>query len=548
MERRIYPAMAALLAALAGCGGSGGDDAGESPAPLDAAAACQALASFSVPASGIGLPTRGASISSATLVPGTDALPEHCRVNGSIASVDFTAASINFSAALPTNWNRKLMHHGGGGWDGTVVNPTIRGGGQHSGPTSLQRGYAVFGSDSGHNDPTGVNASFALNAEQLQNFAGDQLKKTRDAVMALVLKRYGTAPTKTYFQGGSEGGRESITAILQYPNDYDGVITLYPVYNWFSSFYKWHMIGRAMRANNGAGHLSPAKLGTLRAAELAACDAQDGVADGLISNVKACSFDPQVLLCPGGVDQGDSCLSQAQLATVQLMNSSATLPYPLANGNTYVPRYYAGTEWINQPGTSQLGLSPTYTNGLDRAGLGIIPLFGDSLVRYVIRQDAGTDTMGFDPMQPGSALARVQQASAMLDKTSTDISAFLARGGKWLMAHGLADELPLADGTEALYRQLVARYGQGPLDAGLRFYTIPGYGHGHGAFMATGGMPTLDALEAWVEQGVAPGNLVVTDTNPGANRTRPMCVFPGWPKYSGSGDVNAAASYTCVTD
>jgi feruloyl esterase len=130
--------------------------------------------------------------------------------------------------------------------------------------------------------------------------------------------------------------------------------------------------------------------------------------------------------------------------------------------------------------------------------------------------------------------------------TNPDISAFIARGGKWILSHGLSDELAHVNGTTAYYQQMVAKIGQAGLDKSVRYYTIPGYGHGQGPFQASNGVPTLDALEAWVEQGVAPSNLVVTDTNAGATRTRPMCVFPTWPKYKGSGDANAAASFDCV--
>lgn len=552
MNRILNFAIAALTIAFSGCGGSGSDTPmlmGSGVAdvpPMNPQAACDALAGFKVAASSIDLPTGGAAIASATFVPATSKLAEHCRVNGSITSMDPSAASINFSAALPTAWNKKLMHFGGGGWNGIVADPTGIGGATSSGAPPLARGYAVFGSDSGHNDPTIVNASFALNDEQLKNFAADQLKKTRDVVMAIVFRRYGERPIKTYFQGGSEGGRESMAVIQRFPNDYDGVITLYPVFNWFSSFFKWQMVGRAMRLNNGAGYLSAAKIQTLRAAELAACDQLDGVKDGIISNVNACSFDPQTLLCAGGDD--DKCLSQAQVATVRVLNSSATLPYSLANENRYIPKYYAGTEWLGGFGGAGLGNSPTYTNGFDLVGLGPVHLFGDSLVRFVIKQDPSAETLTFDPENPGGYLARVQEASRLLDMTDPDISAFIARGGKWIMTHGLSDELPMADGTETYYRRLVSKYGQSQLDGILRFYTIPGFGHAHGSFDATGGMPVLDALEAWVERGVPPADLVVTDMNPGANRTRPMCVFPRWPKYKGSGDINAAANYACATD
>ena len=83
----------------------------------------------------------------------------------------------------------------------------------------------------------------------------------------------------------------------------------------------------------------------------------------------------------------------------------------------------------------------------------------------------------------------------------------------------------------------------------MRFYLVPGYSHFGGvSFNATQGMAVFPALEEWVEKGVAPATLVATDTNAGANnRTRPMCVYNAWPQYKGTGDINLASSFRCVS-
>jgi len=539
------PSSAGLLAIsmglfAAGCGGDHDGPPSASTSP-SAASLCQGLSSMTVAASQIGLPTTGATVTSASFVAASATMPEYCRVTGVIASVDSSAQSIEFAAALPTSWNKKVFQLGGGGWDGSVVDVTGPNGiAALDAKTPLQRGYATFGSDSGH-EANSSDASFLLNEEQLDNFVGDQLKKTHDTVMAIITARYGQVPAKTYFHGGSEGGRESMTVIQRFPTDYDGVITLYPVFNWFADFFKWQDVGRAMRLNGGVGWLSATKLALLHASELGACDTLDGAADGLISNVNACTFDPHVIRCPSGADEGDSCLSDAQVQTVTTIYGSSTLPYALANNWTLIPNYHAGTEWA-----AQLGTSPVFTYGGDFAGLGAIQGFADSLIRYGIMQDPNADTLSFDPANPGTYLARVQALSAKFDRTDPDISKFIAHGGKWILVHGLSDELPVETSTIAYYDELVSNFGQSALDQTLRFYTVPGFGHAHGSFDAAGGLTTIDALEAWAEQGQAPGNLVVTDTNAGANRTRPLCVYPTWPKYNGSGSLNSASSYTCA--
>ena len=136
----------------------------------------------------------------------------------------------------------------------------------------------------------------------------------------------------------------------------------------------------------------------------------------------------------------------------------------------------------------------------------------------------------------------------MLDATNTDISAFVARDGRWILAHGLVDQLPLALATVEYYESLVDRYAGRNSTSRCDFYTIPGFAHTGGPFAAENGIPSLDALEASVERGVAPGNLIASDVRPGnVNRSRPMCIYPAWPKYKGTGDVNSAASFECVT-
>jgi feruloyl esterase len=485
------------------------------------------------------------------LKPATADFPEYCAVDGTIASVDATAEPIKFSLALPSDWNKRLMHLGGGGFNGTVVQPT--GGAQTSGPMPLQRRYAVVGSDSGHSSKDGQNIGvFALNDEQLRNFTHEQLKKTRDVATDLIRRRYGAVQEKSYFIGGSEGGRESMMVVQRFPADYDGVFTLFPVFNWTSAMFKWLAIGNAMRSNEGAGWLNTAKAKLLLDAEVAACDGLDGVNDGLISNVKACSFDASTLRCSGGADTGDVCLSDAQIATTRVISSRQQFNYSMANGFRSVPAYDPGAAFVPAFYGSMLGSSPTFDlssvlTGAGPATLGYVHNFGDAFTRFFIMRDANADTLGFDITQPGAHLARVQEVSALVDATSIDISAFMARGGRWIMAHGLADPLPLASATTEYYESLVAKYGRAELDKTMRYYTIPGFGHLGGLFAAENGIPALDALEAWVERGVAPGHLVATDTNTGpVNRSRPMCVFPAWPKYKGSGDVNVASSFDCV--
>jgi hypothetical protein len=553
------PITVAIALSLVACGGSSDDESVPNPTELSAQQRCERLAGVQVAADKIGLPTGGATVSAASLKPATADLPEYCAVDGSIASVDTSAEPIKFALALPTDWNRRFMHLGGAGFNGSVVSTTINNSASVSGQIPLQRRYAVVGSDSGHSAKANENIGvFALNDEQLRNFAYEQLKKTRDVATELINQRYGMVQEKSYFIGGSEGGRESMMVVQRFPADYDGVFTLFPVFNWTSAMFKWLTIGNTMRSNAGAGWLNPAKSKLLMETEVEACDSLDGANDGIISNVNACSFDPATLRCAGGMDTGDSCLSDAQIATTKVIYSRQEFQYRMANGSNSIPAYYPGAYFapysIGSFVLNPLGITPTLEissvlDGSSLINLGLVHNFGDSFTRYFIARDPNFDTLNFDVTQPGAHLARVQEVSALMDATSTDISAFIGRGGRWIMAHGLADPLPLASATAEYYESLVTKYGRAALDKTMRYYTIPGFAHSQGQFAADNQIPALDALEAWVERGVEPGTLVVTDVNSGpVKRSRPMCIYPAWPKFKSGGDINVASSFDCVTE
>ena len=154
------------------------------------------------------------------------------------------------------------------------------------------------------------------------------------------------------------------------------------------------------------------------------------------------------------------------------------------------------------------------------------------------------NSLSLDPEHPGPWANRISELSSQLD-TSTDISEFAARGGKLLLAHGLADELVCTRATEQYYQRLQAQLGPSYVDRFVRYYEVPGYGHAFSSvFNAT--WDSLTALERWAERGTAPSGQVTTDSIGVPGRTRPLCDYPKWPQYKGSGDVNQASSFACV--
>ena len=166
---------------------------------------------------------------------------------------------------------------------------------------------------------------------------------------------------------------------------------------------------------------------------------------------------------------------------------------------------------------------------------------GDQTTRYLLLRDPSADSLTFEVAKHVSAL---QALSARLDASDADLSAFRQRGGKLLLMHGTVDMAVTPHNTTAFYERLKTRFGD-ELGTFVRYYVAPGFGHGDGNFVV--GWDSLGTLDAWVDRGVPPGPQVVTDTNRAtAGRSRPLCEYPLYPKYNGTGEVSAAASFTCT--
>jgi feruloyl esterase len=557
----------ATIATIAGCGSSSTNDAA---APADTqlanvkgAVSCASLAGMTVPVAAIGLPTSGATVSAAVPVTDTDsagAARDYCKVTGTINPVDPNAAPIRFEVNLPASWNQRALQMGGGGTDGTVVT----GLGSYTAqpatqPTALAQGFVTLGSDSGHNadkDPA-FDTHFALNQEQLLNFGQFQVKKTLDTARAIMKAYYAQAPRYTYFIGGSQGGHEAFDAAQRYPDDYSGVVAQYPAYNVVNMHLGSQAQAQAIYGKQSgvasAAWMNPAKVALLVKSVANACDGLDGAADGIISNVRACNAAYTIdtvkasLRCPDGQDAGDTCLSDAQIGAVAKIASPVNFGFAFSGGSTSYPRWpilEGATFLSNHLGKSDTALNPPIVPFDPVAGSAFQLLPASGTIKGIITQDFNTDALAFDP---NAWVNRIQTASGWLDASSTDLSRFKAKGGKMLLTHGTIDDSITPYNTIAYYQKLVAANGQASVDEFVRFYLIPGFGHGNGIFLAR--WDSLAALQAWVERGVAPGNLVASDGNTGtatAGRTRPLCTYSQYPRYAGSGDVNAAGSFSCV--
>ena len=538
-----------------------------SPARAAVAATCEQL-SGTIPASAIGLPTTGATVTAST-VAATATLGEYCKALVAIHPVDTKAPDILAQVNLPTAWNGKAYMQGGGGYDGSIPNTTVNfTNGPVGKPSPLAQGFATFSSNSGHvaNGLGSQDGSFAVNAEALHNFAGDALKKTRDAAVYLIVERYGKAPSRSYFVGGSSGGREALWVVQNTPRDFDGAVSMYPAWNAASLDLQFGRITRAL-AKPGA-YPNPAKQLVWVKAVIAACDELDGLKDGLVSNVAACHFNPQAVRCAGGADTGDTCLSDAQIAAIRVYGTPLFIPYRTGSGEFFYPGFsvFVGADLTgsldlnSQQPTSAIMTSDQAANAACSPATQSCPyksmpyfsVFWDQWVKYFITGDSHFDSLTLDPQRPGPYRERISDLLGLQDVNKTDLSAFQKRGGKLLLMHGLADGLVATDATTEYYLRMIGDMGLNRVRSFARYYTIPGLGHVFGSPRTAGGgffagWDPLPALEAWVEKGQAPSGLVATDQNAATSgRTRPVCEWPSWPKYNGSGDPNSASSFTCA--
>ncbi|UQA59829.1 tannase/feruloyl esterase family alpha/beta hydrolase [Polyangium aurulentum] len=515
-HRAAYHALlGALTMTLLACG-----DDGQSPPGADAGAdadtpvktpqeACDALA---------GVTIGEAKLSEPTLVAAANGIGEHCKVTGLMGT------SLRFELYLPTEWNKKLLYAGGGGWDGSIPTGILR-------PWDTSGGYVTVASNGGHDDPTG--AVFLNNPEVKKDFGYLQIHKVLGAVQAIVEERYGEGPARKYFEGCSNGGREALIQATRWPEDFDGVVARAPAYSFTELMLAFNNNMKHMLGTPG-GEISAAKAATITSAVLEKCDALDGIADGVVSNVAACAFDPASLLCPAG--DSDTCLTQEQIKTAQAIYGEFKLP----DGTSIYPGWGPG-------GEGDFGGFPPWLIAIP--GMVPVPLqmsFAEAIIRNWFLSDPSYDTFQFEPEKHS---AEIEQAADILD-ASTDLKAFFARKGKLILVHGTNDWAISYKGSIKYWNGVAESVGgEAARDASMEFFLQPGVQHCWGG----SGADTVDlvsALSSWVEEGKPPSSQSIVssklDMAGAVQFQRPLCEYPDYPRYNGSGDPNAAASYTCT--
>jgi feruloyl esterase len=434
-------------------------------------------------------------------------LPSFCRV--AVTLTPSSDSDIKVEVWLPSaTWNSKYMAVGNGGWAGVISYPAMA--------DALRRGYATSSTDTGH---VGGSGSFALgHPEKLIDFAYRSEHEMTVTTKAIVDAFYGSAPRLSYWNGCSTGGRQGLKEAQMFPNDYDGIIAGAPANRTAISLW----IADAV-LKDPASYIPPSKYPVIHQAAVAACDAHDGVKDGLIDDPRKCHFDPAVLMCKNG--DAPSCLTAPQVKAAKQIYSPAVNP---RTGKELFASLVPGTElgW----GVQALGPEPS-SNIYDQ-------------YRYVVFKDPKWDwkTFNFDTdVEKGD-----RPENLIMNATNPNMDPFFSHGGKLLLYHGWSDPNVPTLNTIKYYDSVVQTLG-GPAKASekVRLFLAPGMGHCGGG-EGPNQFDMVSALEQWVERGKAPDVVQASHATDGrVDRTRPLCRYPQVATYAGTGDPNDAASFSC---
>jgi feruloyl esterase len=472
-----------------------------------AAASCEGLASLKLPDTTITAAERNAKGSFDE--PEGRQPPGSCRVAAMLTPSKESRIKIEVWLPL-SGWNGKLQAVGNGGWSGSIPSGPLN--------AALARGYAAVATDTGHE---GGGGPWMQNREKLIDFGYRAVHEMTAKAKAIVESFYGTAPRFSYFTGCSGGGRQALMEAQRYPDDFDGIVAGSPSLNATgrAAFSMW--VAQNLR-KEPASDLPEKKYALIHKAVLDACDATDGVADGVIENPTRCTFDPQVLLCKAA--DAESCLTSAQVAAAR---------------SIYQPLVDAGTRKAIAPGLSygsELGWA-TF-GGQQPFGLGL------QMFQYLVFNDPTWDfrTLNFD-----SHMTLVGKAEAgVVNAMNPDLRPFFASGGKLIQYHGWADPQIQPLSSVEYYESALKRMG-GPAKVAdnYRLFMVPGMAHCGGG-EGTSQFDMLSSLERWVEKGEAPDSIPASRiVNGRVDRRRPLCPYPQQATYKGSGDINDAANFTC---
>ncbi len=435
-------------------------------------------------------------------------LPAFCRVI--LKLTPSSDSDIRVEVWLPlSGWNHKIQGAGNGGLSGAIPYPALA--------VALEAGYAAAGTDAGH---VGENADFvAGHPEKLVDFAYRAIHEMTVAAKTIVSAHYDARPLRSYFISCSTGGRQALIEAQRYPDDFDGIVAgdpswdqmrLYAARVWLNTYVN----------RSPAAVIPPSKYPMIHDAVLAACDARDGVKDGVIEDPPRCTFAYAKLTCANG-DRSD-CLTSDQVQTAKAMTSP--IRDPKSGAVLHPGRYYPGSElgWGGVAGPSPSGES--------HEGMRKIVFSPEWDYRSI--------------KVPDDVERAVEADKGLLYGGDADLSRFFKRGGKLLMYHGWADPLVSPDTSLIMFKRINETVGPAA-GTSVALFMVPGMAHCQGG-PGTDQFDKVAAVDRWVESGTKPQSIPASHITGGVvERTRPLCAYPATAHYTGSGSTDDASNFQC---
>ena len=440
--------------------------------------------------------------------PAPQMLPAYCRVSATLKPSPDSDIKIEVWLPEGAAWNGKYEAVGGGGWAGVISYPALA--------SAVEEGYATSSTDTGHE---GGNANFAVgHPDKIVDFAYRAVHEMVVQAKAVMTAYYGRGPRLSYWNGCSTGGRQGLMEAQRYPDDFDGIVAGAPA-NYQTHLHAFDISLQTFVRQAGAA-VPAAKTDLVAKAVLAACDAADGVKDGLLNDPRKCNFDPGTLLCKGA-DSND-CLTALQVDSVK----KAYAPLKNSKGALVYPGYAKGSE---------TGWNMLAANGPAPSALSL------GSYREVLHQDPNWDWKTWDVDKDVPA---VDEKYGYINAVNPDLSAFKAHGGKLIQYHGWADTA-ISPENSINYRASVLNKMGAKQDNWYRLFMVPGMAHcGNGA--GPNQFNYMGAMERWRESGVAPQLMIAEHVaNNKVDRTRPLCPYPQLATYKGVGSINDAANFSC---
>ena len=476
-----------------------------------------------------------------------------CEVQGTLAP------SIGFKVILPTHtWTQRYLQVGCGGLCGRI---SMQVGAADSCAPLNSGGFVLAATDMGHE---GMDNSWGDDPQKRADFAHRGVHLTALAAKKLIATFYGQQPTYAYFTGCSDGGREALMEAQRYPDDFNGIIAGAPALNFQvqnSIYHAWQ--ARSNTDEQGKAILIASRLPILHKAVLQQCDGLDGQVDGLISDPRACHFDPGVVQCKASATDTSACLTTAEVNAARRFYEGPRDP---ASGERLT---IAGP----QPGSELAWAGVFVPDSVDQP-INSEKMALDALRNLAFEHNPGSDFSLADVKFDRSTFDQLRPLHPLYDATNPDLSAFAQRGGKLILWHGWADPHISPLNTIAYHQALEVQMGKSKAESFERLYLLPGVYHcagGEGPSL----LDLLTPMMSWVEKGQAPGAIVTLQasstqsgpsefgapTNLPANaekkplipevaqdpanegRTRLVFPYPDVAVYDGKGDVKSADSY-----